>query len=112
MRSDGIGTALRDKAAPRTSKSTNSNCALNTRTLAAVVPFDVVGPFGVAFVLAVDQYRVGLDAAIGRQHNSAIPNSLRGLDSFGEIDFAVHRVTPSLKTVSSVGITSLQVLDN
>jgi hypothetical protein len=41
------------------------------------------------------------DPAIGGQHNSAIPHSLRRLDSFGEIDFAVHLVTPSLKTVSS-----------
>ena len=57
------------------------------------------------FRLAVDQHSVGLYAAIGGQHNSAIPHSLRRLDSFGEIDFAVHRVTPSLRTVSSVGIT-------
>jgi hypothetical protein len=74
-------------------------------TLAVVMPFDVVGPFGVALGLAVDQNSVRLDPAIGGQHNSAIPHSLRCLDPLGEIDLAVHRVTPSLKTVSSVGIT-------
>jgi hypothetical protein len=74
-------------------------------TLAVVMPFDVVGPFGVALGLAVDQNSVRLDPALGGQHNSAIPHSLRCLDPFGEIDLAVHRVTPSLKTVSSVGIT-------
>lgn len=65
-----------------------------------------------ALVPAIDHHGVRLDAAIGGQHNSAIAHSLRRLDPFGEIDFAVHRVTPSLKTVSSVGITGLQVLDN
>ena len=64
------------------------------------------------FRFAVDQHDVGFDSAIRRQNNGAIAKTLMGLDSFGDVDFPVgHPVTLSDLGIS-VGITSLQVLDN
>jgi hypothetical protein len=47
----------------------------------------------VGFLLAVDENQVWLDAAIRRQDYRAIPPSMRCLDSFGEIDFALILVS-------------------
>lgn len=42
--------------------------------------------------MTTDNYKVGLDAPIGRQNNGAIPHSARRLDSFGEVYFSGLRV--------------------
>src|ERR1700690_3834533 len=61
-------------------------------TLSTVAPFQIVGAFLVPLFLAIHDNNVGLHAPIGREHNATIPPPMRGLDSFGEVDFAVgHR---------------------
>jgi hypothetical protein len=66
-----------------------------TDALAVVVPFDVVRAFAVALGLAVDQHGVWFHSPVCRQHNGAVARTRAGLDSFGEIDFAVHLATLS-----------------
>jgi hypothetical protein len=41
----------------------------------------------VTFWLAVEDYKIGLDAPVCRHHNRAVPYPVRCLDSFGEVDF-------------------------
>jgi hypothetical protein len=38
--------------------------------------------------LAIYQDNIGADSAICSQNNGAIPHSARGLDTFGEVNFA------------------------
>ena len=61
---------------------------------------------------AIHDNDVGLQPSIGGLHNAAIPPSMRRLDPFCEIDFAVGQRCSFTETGISVGITSLQVLDN
>jgi hypothetical protein len=68
--------------------------------LRALAPFEVVRAFLMSFLLATDSDETWLDAAIGGEHNTAIPPSTRCLDSFGEINFAIHRRSPYLSSVS------------
>jgi hypothetical protein len=52
-------------------------------------PFQVIRAFGVPFFVAFHDYNVGLHAPIGGQQSAAISPSMRGLNSFGEVDFAI-----------------------
>ena len=80
---------------------------LKTDAFRAIAPFQVICAFGMPFFFLVYNHSVGLDAAIGREHDGAIARPVRGLDSFGEIDLPVgHRVIPSDSGIS-VGITNM-----
>ena len=82
---------------------------------ALLAPFQVISAFVVSFLLAVDDHQIGLDPAVGGQDDRAIPHPLAGLDSFGEVYFlacVLATATPPIQLGISVGITSLQVLDN
>src|SRR5437773_534316 len=51
-------------------------------------------------------------SSIGRQHNAAIPPSMRGLDPFCEIDFAVSQRCSFTETGISVAITGFKHLQS
>src|SRR5215472_17136766 len=55
----------------------------------ALTPFKVVRAFWVPLFLAVHDYYVWFDAAVGSKHNGAVTRSTWGLDSFGDI----YRIT-------------------
>jgi hypothetical protein len=50
----------------------------------------------VGFLFAIDDNEVGLHSAIHCKDYGAIPPSMRCLNPFGEIDFAIHQVILSL----------------
>jgi hypothetical protein len=62
-----------------------------TNALRPFSPLKVVRAFLVGFLLALDAHEVWLDAAIRGEDYRAIALSIRCLDSFGEIYFAIHR---------------------
>jgi hypothetical protein len=59
--------------------------------LRAFTPLKVIRPFFVALLLPVDDHEVWFYSPVCGEHNAAIPPSMRCLDSFSEIDFAIHR---------------------
>jgi hypothetical protein len=58
-------------------------------SLRAFAPFQVIRSFGVPFLVIIDKHNIRLNPTVGRQQNAAIPPSVRGLDSLGEIDFSI-----------------------
>src|ERR1019366_429755 len=72
----GVGWVFADRQAP---------------PLRAFTPLKVIRPFFVALLLPVDEHEVWFYSPVCGEHNAAIPPSMRCLDSFGEIDFAIHR---------------------
>ena len=60
----------------------------------------VVRAFLVRFLFAINNDEVRFDAAIGGEHDPALPPSMRGLNSLGEVYFAVGHGRSSLILVS------------
>jgi len=71
----------------------------------------VVRTFAVVLRFAVHQHDIGLDSSVRGQHHAAIAPALRGLHSLRDIALPIHG-DPFSDCGISVGITSLQVLDN
>src|SRR4029077_13230384 len=60
------------------------------QTFAAVVPLNLVGPFGMLLIVAINQDDVRLDPAISGAGDGAEPQPVRGLNSFCEIYRSIH----------------------
>jgi hypothetical protein len=84
-------------------------------TVSFLPPFEVVGPFGMPFLVAVYNDPVGLDPAAAVDHDRAVAASSLSFDAFGEVDFhgdllakAVSpQVSPFRNSVQFVDIESL-----
>ena len=83
---------------------------------AIFTPFQVIRAFSVSFLAAVDGDQIRLNSAIRRQDHWAVPQALAGLDALSEIYFLAlgvgQRRQPPIQLGISIGITSLQILDN